>query len=325
MAEPNPPAMPGIHHITAICGDPQRNVDFYVGLLGLRLVKRTVNFDDPGSYHLYYGDGLGSPGTIMTFFAWILPPTATARGRQGTGQITATAFCIPASSLDFWVDRLAGAGVDFQGPVERFGEPVLSLRDPDDLPLELVAGEAGASPAPWRDGPVAMEHAIRRFAGATISLAEPGPTARLLTEAMGFRPSGREGSRSRFQVGEGDDAARIDLLERPGGEPGRVGVGSVHHIAWRAQSAEEQLDWRARLGDAGLQVTPVRDRNYFESIYYREPGGVLFEIATDAPGFTVDESPEELGSRLKLPPWLEVRRDRIEARLPELRIPAVHR
>jgi glyoxalase family protein len=325
MVEQARPGMPGIHHVTAICGDPQRNVDFYVGLLGLRLVKKTVNFDDPGTYHLYYGDGLGSPGTIMTFFAWTLPPTVSARARPGTGQITATPFQIPVSSVDFWIDRLAEAGVDFLGPEERFGEPVIVVRDPDDLPIELVARGAGDLRAPWPEGPVPTEHAIRGIAGATLSLAGYERTARLLTEVMGFRDAGGEGSRFRFQVGDGEDAAMIDLVCQPEGERGRMGIGAVHHIAWRARSAEDQLGWRRHLVAAGFDVTPVLDRNYFESIYYREPGGVLFEIATDPPGFTADESPDELGTELKLPPWLERRRAEIEARLPEVRPGTPHR
>ena len=314
--------MPGIHHITAICGDPQRNLDFYMGLLGLRLVKKTVNFDDPGTYHLYYGDGLGSPGTIMTFFAWLPPPMVQANARQGTGQITATPFSIPPDSVDFWVDRLVAAGVDFDGPDTRFYESVIALRDPDGLPLELVARDTGALRAPWRAGPVPVEHAIRGFAGATLCLSGYERTAKLLTETMGFRQVGEEGSRFRFQVGEGDDAAMIDLLCQPEGEPGRMGIGAVHHIAWRTSSIDEQLEWREILARVGRDVTPVLDRNYFTSVYYREPGGVLFEIATDSPGFTVDEAPEELGTHLKLPEWLEPRRQRLEAKLPELRLPA---
>ena len=288
----------------------------------LRLVKKTVNFDDPGTYHLYYGDGLGSPGTLLTFFAWILPPTVTARARQGTGQITATSFRIPAASLGFWVDRLAAAGVDFDGPAPRFGEPLLSLLDPDALPLELVARGGGALRAPWHAGPVPVEHALRGFAGATLRLDGYEKTATLLTATMGFRELGQEGSRFRFQVGEGDDAATIDLHCQPEGEPGRMGIGAVHHIAWRAPTRPLQEQWRAVLAQAGSDVTPVLDRRYFESIYFREPGGVLFEIATDPPGFTRDEAPEALGTRLMLPPWLEPRRERLEARLPELRLPA---
>lgn len=321
MPDATAPRMPGIHHVTAICGDPQRNVDFYSGLLGLRLVKRTVNFDDPGTYHLYYGDGLGSPGTIMTVFAWILPPTVSANGRSGIGQISATAFQVPEGSLHYWIDRLSAAAVDFEGPEERFGEQVIGLKDPDGLPLEIIARARGELRAPWQEGPVPTEHAIRGFAGSTFCLAGYERTAALLTDTMGFREVGREGSRFRFQVGEGGDASLIDLHCQPEGEAGRMGVGAVHHIAWRARTPEEQVEWRRVLAEVGMDVTPVLDRDYFTSVYYREPGGILFEIATDPPGFTVDESPEELGTALQLPPWLEPRRERLEARLPPLRLP----
>jgi catechol 2,3-dioxygenase-like lactoylglutathione lyase family enzyme len=325
MSDAGSATIPGIHHITAICGDPQRNVDFYTGLLGLRLVKKTVNFDDPGTYHLYYGDGIGSPGTIMTFFAWILPPLVSGKGRQGTGQVVATPFRIPEASLDFWVDRLAAAAIDFDGPATRFDESVISLTDPDGLPLELVARSDSVVRAPWESGPLPVEHAIRGFAGATLCLDGYERTARLLTDTMGFRELGQEGSRFRFGVGTGGDTAMIDLLCQPENEPGRMGLGVVHHIAWCTASFAEQHEWRDILARAGLDVTPVLDRSYFHSIYYREPGGVLFEIATDPPGFTVDESPDELGTQLKLPAWLESNRHRIEAKLPPLRTPGVAR
>lgn len=314
-----PATTPGIHHISAICGDPQSNLDFYSGLLGLRLVKKTVNFDDPGTYHLYYGDGVGSPGTIMTFFAWLLPPSVRADGRQGAGQVTSTSFRIPTTSIDFWVDRLASAGADFDGPESRFDEAVISFSDPDRLPIELVARDGEVTRASWTAGPVAPEHAIRGFSGASLSLRGYEQTTELLTGTLGFREVAREGSRFRFHLGDGPDAAAIDLLCLPESEPGRMGIGVVHHIAWRARSAAEQLDLRGRLVSTGLDVTPVLDRNYFQSIYFREPGGVLFEIATDGPGFTIDEPLDELGTTLKLPPWLEARRPRLEARLPELR------
>ncbi|MGH7448338.1 MAG: ring-cleaving dioxygenase [Longimicrobiales bacterium] len=311
--------IPGIHHITAICGDPQTNLDFYVGVLGLRPVKKTVNFDDPGSYHLYYGDGLGSPGTIMTFFAWMLPPLASGRGRQGTGQVGATPFLIPEASLDFWTDRLAADAIDFDGPEMGFGESVITLTDLDGLPLELIARPGGAVREVWQQSPVPVEHAIRGFAGATLCLDGYERTAALLTETMGFREAGQEGSRFRFEAGEGDDIAMIDLLCQPENEPGRTGTGAVHHIAWRTTTDDAQQEWRRVLVETGLGVTPVLDRMYFRSIYFREPGGVLFEIATDPPGFTVDETSEDLGTELKLPPWLEPRRERLEARLPALR------
>jgi glyoxalase family protein len=312
--------LPGIHHVTAICGDPQRNLDYYVGFLGLRLVKKTVNFDDPGSYHLYYGDGVGSPGTIMTFFAWILPPTVTAKGRPGTGQVTTTSFRIPASSLNFWVDRCASAAIDFAGPEVVHGEQVLTLADPDGLRVELVARGADEPIAPWSDGPVPVQHAIRGFSGASLCVERFEETSQLLTTSMGMREVASEGSRWRFQIGAGTSAS-IDLVSQPEAEPGRTGIGTVHHIAWRTPSPETQLALRAELVGLGLDVTAVLDRQYFESVYFREPGGVLFEIATDQPGFTVDEPGDELGRSLKLPPWLEPRRERIEARLPTLRLP----
>lgn len=315
--------LPGIHHITAICSDPQRNLDFYVELLGLRLVKKTVNFDDPGSYHLYYGDGVGSPGTIMTFFAWTgLPPMVSGQGRQGTGQITATSFSIPAQSYNYWVDRLSAAAVNFDTGESHFGEHLITLQDPDGLPLELVAHLAGALRSPWVGGPVPLEHAIRGFAGATLCLSGYQHTAELLTGTLGFHEVGHEGSRFRFRLGEGDEAANIDLHCQPEENPGRMGIGVVHHIAWRTPTGEDQLKWRSVVAEAGYDVTPVLDRQYFESIYFREPGGVLFEIATDPPGFTADESRDALGTELKLPPWLEPRRDRIVARLPEIHLPA---
>lgn len=325
MQEATSQRIKGIHHISAICSDPQRNLDFYTGLLGLRLVKKTINFDDPGSYHLYYGDGLGNPGTLMTFFAWILPPTVTAQARQGTGQITGTSFRILRAALDFWIDRLADADVRFEGPHERFDEKFISFSDPDGLPLELVARDGSAGRASWRGEKLPEEHAIQGFSGALLCLNGYQHTASLLTQTMGFREVGHEGSRFRFQAGDGDAAAMIDLNCQPEGDSGRIGIGAVHHIAWRAASASELRQWRQILAEAGLDVTPVLDRNYFESIYYREPGGVLFEIATDGPGFTIDESPEELGTSLKLPAWLEPRRSYIEARLPELRLRALSR
>lgn len=322
MAAGTAEALPGIHHVTAICSDPQRNVDFYAGVLGLRLVKRTVNFDDPGTYHLYYGDGVGTPGTIMTFFAWILPPFVRANARQGTGQITATAFSIPESSLDYWIERLSRAGVEVDAHERRFSEPVISFRDPDGLPLELVARPGKTHGVYWKDSPVPREHAIRAIGGATFSLTGFERTAELLAETMGFLRIGQEGSHYRFQLGEGDAAAMTDIHCQPEGEAGRMGIGAVHHVAWRTSTPEAQQRWREVLVSNGFDVTPVLDRNYFESIYFREPGGILFEIATDPPGFTVDESAEVLGRRLKLPPWLEGRRAHLEATLPDLRVPA---
>ena len=314
-----PGRVPGVHHVSAICSDPQRNLDFYAGLLGLRLVKKTVNYDDPTTYHLYYGDGVGTPGTLITFFAWIsVPPLAFANGRQGSGQIVATSLSIPSGSLDWWVERLAAKAVDFGGPHARFDERVLTLEDPDGLPVELVAHDAPAPPSrPWPGSTVPVEHAVRGVRGAALCLEGYEGTAALLTGALGFTEEGSEGNRFRFRAGP----TALDLLCAPDSPPGRMGIGVVHHIAWRARDEAEEEAWRAVLAETGQNPTPILDRNYFRSVYFREPGGVLFELATDGPGFAIDEPADALGGALMLPPWLEPRRPRIEARLPELRAP----
>jgi glyoxalase family protein len=312
---------PGLHHVTAICGDPQKNVDFYASVLGLRLVKRTVNFDDPTTYHLYYGDDLGRPGTILTFFPWPGAP----RGARGTGQTTAAAFAVPPGSLDWWMSRLAESGAGFDAVEERFGERVLPLRDPDDLAVELVEQTEAVNREWWEGGPVAAPYAVRGFHGVTLTLEGYERTAALLTDVMGFEPAGQQQARFRYVAARGALGATVDAICAPGQRAGRVAVGSVHHIAFRCASDEEQAAWRPRLSAAGMNVTPVLDRQYFRSIYFREPGGVLFEIATDPPGFTRDEAPEGLGTALKLPPWLESRRSYIEDRLPRLNLPAADR
>jgi glyoxalase family protein len=308
----------GIHHVTAIAGEPQRNVDFYVGVLGLRLVKQTVNFDDPGTYHLYYGDNTGQPGTILTFFPW----SGASRGRLGTGQIAAIAFSIPEGALGYWQQRLAQYGLTVDGPQRRFGEEYLAFADPDGMQLELVAGPAAGNGDPWEAGPVAAEHAIRGFYGVTLWEKELGRTGDLLTETLGFRGGEEDGAgRYRFETNSGSPAARLDLVHLPNEDYGWGGAGSVHHIAWRTPDDERQRTWQRAVAEAGLHVTPVMDRQYFRSIYFREPGGVLFEIATDPPGFLRDETAENLGSELRLPPWLERQRARIEGSLPRLEVP----
>jgi glyoxalase family protein len=307
----------GIHHVTAIATEPQRNLDFYAGTLGLRLVKRTVNFDDPGTYHFYFGDERGTPGTLLTFFPWPL----AVRGSRGAGQATATSFSVPAGSLGWWHDRLRDHGVVIDDPAERLGEELLTLLDPDGLKLELVAdAAAGALPA-WEGGPVPGEHAVRRLHSVTLSVQGYEATAELLTTGMGFRAAGEAGSRFRFEAGEGGAGARVDVLCVPGAPFGRVAAGSVHHVAWRVADDAAQRGWRERLVALGRDVTPVLDREYFHSIYFREPGGVLFEIATDPPGFAIDEPVAELGEHLRLPPRLEPQRARIEAVLPPITLP----
>jgi catechol 2,3-dioxygenase-like lactoylglutathione lyase family enzyme len=310
----------GIHHVTAIASDPQRNVRFYEHELGLRLVKTTVNFDDPGTYHLYFGDDQGQPGTILTFFPWV----GALPGRAGTGMTEATAFQVPPGSLDYWMGRFADRAIDFENPVERFGAPVLALRDPDGMSLELVetphTQESGTIPgrAAAAAG-VPDDVAIRGFHGVSLCVANREASAALLTTIFGMEAAGEQGHRTRFRTPAAVAGAFVDLV--CGDEPvrGKPGAGTVHHVAFRARSDDEQQAWRDALLAAGNHVTPVLDRNYFRSIYFREPGGVLFEIATDPPGFAVDEPVDSLGSQLMLPEWLEPRRAAIAARLPALR------
>jgi glyoxalase family protein len=309
----------GIHHITAIASNPQPNVDFYVGVLGLRLVKRTVNFDDPGTYHLYFGNQAGRPGSILTFFPW----PGARRGTVGAGQVTATSFAIPRGSIDYWRERLEGSHAGVDDGAERFGEAVLRFEDPDGLPLELVESAAADPASAWTGARVAPEHAIGGFHSATIAEEGYEQTAQLLQDTMGLRAAGSEGNRFRYVFGDGRAAGTVvDVLCQPDGRPGRLGAGTVHHIAWRTPNDEQQARWRKALVLGGYNVSPVMDRMYFHSIYYREPGGVLFEIATDPPGFATDEAPEQLGERLMLPAWLEKHRGRIEEALPTLALGA---
>ena len=311
---------PGIHHVTAIAGDPQRNVDFYAGVLGLRLVKRTVNFDDPGTYHLYYGDETGTPGTIMTFFPWPSAP----RGRDGAGQTTATAFTIPARAVGWWIERLSRAGLADVQTVERFGSPTLCFVDPDGLALELVESEEVPAEAAWGGADIPASAAILGFHGVTLTERRLEATAAVIERQLGWLQTAEEDDRFRFSAPGTAPGRHIDVVVRPGAERGMVAVGTVHHVAFRVADDAAQAASRASAARAGLHVTPVMDRQYFRSIYYREPGGVLFEMATDPPGFTRDETVHDLGRDLKLPPWLEAARHTIERTLPELRLPAAH-
>jgi glyoxalase family protein len=308
----------GLHHVTALAGDPRGNLGFYREVLGLRLVKRTVNFDDPGAYHLYYGDALGRPGTLLTFFLW---PGGT-RGRVGAGQVTAIALTIPEASIGYWQERLQACGVVVERIAPRFEEEevVLRFRDPDGLALELAAHPRAGERPGWPDGPVPPAHAIRGLHAVTLLETVAELTLRFLIEEMGFRVERSEGDRIRLKVGPGGPGAWVDLHVDPRASRGRVAVGTVHHVAWRVRDVAEQQAWRAHLQARGLYVTPVMDRKYFRSIYFREPGGVLFEIATDPPGFTVDEPPERLGTGLMLPDWLEPQRGEIERALPPLEV-----
>ncbi|MED4112454.1 ring-cleaving dioxygenase [Priestia megaterium] len=297
----------GIHHITAIVGHPQENVDFYAGVLGLRLVKQTVNFDDPGTYHLYFGNEGGKPGTIITFFPW-----ANARqGKIGDGQVGVTSYVVPKGAMGFWEQRLAKFGIPAT-KMERFGEQYLEFDDPHGLHLEIVEREEGEKNT-WQAGEIKPDVAIKGFGGATLLSVKPHETAQLLEDVMGLKKIGEEGDFIRFQS-SADIGNVIDLKLTTIGR-GQMGVGTVHHIAWRAKDDEDQLEWQKYVADSGYGVTAVRDRNYFNAIYFKEHGEILFEIATDPPGFAHDESLETMGEKLMLPEQYETHRDQIEKAL----------
>ena len=305
----------GLHHVTAIATNPQANADFYTRSLGLRLVKQTVNFDAPDTYHLYYGDEQGSPSSLLTFFPWPDVP----RGRQGAGMSTATGFSVPETSLGWWHQRLVGLGIDADAPRTRDEEEVLTFRDPDGMVLDLVAS-VGDHRSGW-DGvaDIPAEHAVRGLHAITLSERQLDPSAGMLTELLGMTLTGEDRERARFGMASGASGALIDVF--PGvRERGLQAGGTVHHVAFRAPDLDTMTAWRQELIGRGVSVTQILDRQYFKSIYFREPGGVLFEIATDAPGFAVDEPLLELGRHLKLPPWLEPNREQIAAALPPLQL-----
>lgn len=333
--------MSAIHHVTAVTGDGAANLAFYTDVLGLRLVKRTVNHDAPDTWHLYYGGRTGRPGTTLTFFVWPRLP----RGRRGAGQATEVSFSVPVASLPYWGRRLRGRGVEVEEDETAGGRPSLALADPDELRLRLVGDEDPDGEGPGIDAPVPPDRAIQGFHGVTLTVADAGPTVEVLEEVLGFRPAGRgdaapDPARSdddaddggpveqdaagrngavRHLVAPGEGPGRhVEVEARPGASTARGGSGTVHHVAYRAPDEEEQERIRAAMVERGMSPTPPVDRFYFRSVYAREPGGVLFEVATDGPGFTRDEEPERLGSVLTLPPWLEDRREEIETALPPL-------
>ena len=306
--------MRGIHHVTAISGNPTRNLDFYTRTLGQRFVKKTVNFDDPGTYHLYYGDEAGSPGTVLTFFPW----EHASAGRAGLGLAQTTAFRVPAASMGYWTHRLIEKGVKHEALTKRFGEPMLSFSDPDGMSLALVGTGRTDGEAAYSNGEIPAAHAIRGFHGVTLMLDAAAPTGGILTDVLGFTEVGREGQHVRYRANDGIGGV-VDIREARGFLAGRMGRGSVHHVAFRAADDEEQSEMARKLMTShGMHPTEQKDRQYFRSIYFREPGGVLFEIATDQPGFTIDEPLDSLGEALKLPPFLEPRRKELEAVLPSL-------
>ncbi|WP_157016789.1 ring-cleaving dioxygenase [Mesorhizobium xinjiangense] len=308
--------MHGIHHVTAIAGSPNANLKFYTRGLGLRLVKKTVNFDDPGTYHFYFGDERGSPGTILTFFPW----EHAAPGHNGVGLTQTTAFRVPLESFEFWVRRLNELGVKHDAPVERFGDKVLTFRDPDGMSLALVGVAGAEAEDSWSNGPIVAEHAIRGFHGVTLKLEEAAPTGAILTDVLGFENRGHDEGHVRFKA-QSTIGGIVDIHVARENLAGRMGRGSVHHVAFRAKDDAEQRQMVKKLVvDHRLAATEQKDRNYFRSVYFREPGGILFEIATDEPGFAVDEPLEKLGTDLKLPAFLEPRRKELEEVLPHLEL-----
>ena len=313
----------GLHHITAICGDPAENLRFYTREIGLRLVKRTVNFDDPGTYHLYYGDETGRPGSALTFF----PFSGTPRGRHGLGSAVEIGLAVPKSSIAYWAERLSARQIGHR-VTHRFDESVVSLEDPDGLALEIVGTDWAAALPGWSDPSVGSdtvprEHSVRGFSGVALWLRDADATAQVLTEGFGLAFEGEDAGRLRYRAGGGAGlGTMVDLTTGTDASPHRPGQGTVHHVAFRAADDHEETALRARLAVLGLDPTAQIDRTYFRSVYAREPGGVLLEIATDAPGFTLDEPEATLGSALMLPPQYERHRDAIEKALPVLREPS---
>ncbi len=305
----------GLHHITAIAGDAQRNLDFYAKVLGLRFIKKTVNFDDPGTYHFYFGDETGSAGTILTFFPW---GNGIMQGRRGAGMATEIGYSVPQGSLEFWIERFEKYNVIYNKPAVRFGERFLTFLDPDGLKLELIESATPDQRKPWETDEVKAAVATRGFHNITLTLNDIKPTAAVLT-VFGYKQLAKEGNRYRYVTDAVDQAAIVDLVEIPTEKRGHVANGTVHHVAFRVKNDEVLMEFREKILDLGFNITPQIDRNYFHSLYFREPAGVLFEIATDNPGFTVDEPVEELGKNLRLPAQYESRRKEIEARLVPLK------
>ena len=305
----------GLHHVTATVDDAQADLDFCLGVLGLRLVKKTVNFDNHNVYHFYYGDERGSPGTIWTTFpykGWGVP-----QGIHGKGQITVTAFSVPRASLDFWRSRLAASGLAFADVTSRFGEPVLELRDPSGLVFQLVGSERDAR-SPWTGGGIGVDHAIRGLHSVTMLVRASGRTIEMMTGILGWQVANEADRATRMATGGDGPGHLIDVVQAPEVPVALNGIGTVHHVAMAIGSADEQRRLRDELVTLGVSVTDIRDRQYFQSIYFREPGGVLFEVATVSPGFTVDEPLDQLGRGLKLPPWEEPERAAIEAELAQV-------
>jgi glyoxalase family protein len=304
----------GIHHITAISGDAQRNAEFYVKKLGMRLVKKSVNQDDPGTYHLFYGNANGSPGSGLTFFPWQM----AIQGKPGLGEAVKVALAVPSGSINYWVEHFGVEGINFDGPYDRFGQQAIGFKDPDLMSLELVFDEQVDRLQGWEKSSVPVEHGIRGFRGTTLRLSEHVSTAQVLTNLFGFEETGQEGNRWHYTTDAPIGGSVI--IEEGEPKPSSNGRGIVHHVAFRAADDDELKELREQVIGMGLHPSDVIDRHWFHSVYFRSPGGVLFEIATDGPGYDVDEDPEKLGQKLILPPWLESKREHIEKRLPEIHV-----
>ncbi|WP_138431125.1 ring-cleaving dioxygenase [Fodinibius saliphilus] len=304
----------GIHHITAMAGNAQRNVYFYVKSLGMRMVKKSVNQDDPGTYHLFYGNKQGSPGSGLTFFPW---PMAR-QGKPGLGEAVKVAFAVPGDSIHYWAEHFGEEGIDFDGPYDRFGQQTIGFKDPDRLQLELVFEEQAKKLPGWDQSTVPAKYGIRGFKGTTLRLKQTEPTANVLKNIFGFEETDRS-ENARLYTTDAPIGGSV-IIEEGEDKPSANGRGIIHHVAFRAQDKDEQKKMRKKVINMGLQPSEIIDRHWFHSVYFRSPGGVLFEIATDGPGYAVDEDADKLGQKLILPPWLESRREMIEKRLPEITV-----
>lgn len=304
----------GLHHITAIAGNAKQNHDFYTKILGQRLVKKTVNFDDPGTYHFYYGNEHGTPGTLLTFFPW----EGIAKGTPGNGMATEITYSVPAGSLDFWEQRFKDNNVSFGEKAKRFGETYLPFTDPDGLNLSFIVTKSADVREAFTTQEISANNAAKGFHSTTLSLDNIEATAKILTEIFSYSLLAQEGNRYRFVTDAVENANYIDLLEIPGGKRGYNAGGTNHHVAFRVPDEETQMAFRELILEKNFGITPKIDRDYFYSLYFREPGGVLFEIATDNPGFTVDEPLSELGTHLKLPKQHEYLREQLEQTLPKI-------
>ena len=306
----------GLHHITAIAGDAQRNYDFYTKTLGFRLVKKTVNFDDPQTYHFYFGDEVGTPGTILTFFPW----ANVRQGKNGVGMATEIGYSVPKGSLDFWKSRFEKLNIRHHILSERFGEKYLSFQDTDGLWLNLIETKHKDERKGWETDEIKAEVAIKGFHTVTLTLNNIKATAAILTEVFGYKQVERDDNLYRYETDAVENAAIVDLLEMPEAQGGINAAGTNHHIAFRVKDEEDLMAIREKIVTRGLHITEKINRDYFYSLYFREPGGVLFEIATDNPGFATDETVENLGSSLQLPDQYKAMRDEIEKGLPELQM-----